>query len=114
MFRKSAMLALVALAFSAGGANAQATYEVGVLTCAGPTTTYFVASVKDMDCVFRRQNGTEIPYVAKVTLVGVDVGAYQTAHIQWGVISRTRSIRPGDLAGQYGGISAGGSIGIGI
>lgn len=113
MFRKSAMFALAALGLSAGAAAAQQT-EVGVLSCRGDTKTYVVASEKNMSCVFRRSDGALHRYRAKVLLGGIDIGAYQATAISWGVFAPTRIVRPGDLAGDYGGISAGGSIGLGI
>jgi hypothetical protein len=114
MLRNSVIVASAAILLSAGAAAAQSRVEVGVLSCRGDTTTYIVASRKEMNCVFRRTDGATSRYHAKVVVVGVDVGVYQAAAIDWGVLAPTRNVGPGDLRGNYGGLSAGGSIGLGI
>jgi len=116
MFRNSAIgVALVALVASVGAAAAQqTTSEVGYLACRGTAQTYGIASTKDLKCSFRRYDGTVFHYSATVYSGGLDLGVYQNVAIDWAVFAPTRRIGPGDLVGTYGGISAGGAIGLGI
>ena len=114
MLRISTMLALAALVFSAGQASAQTRVEVGVLSCRGPTTSYILGSFTDMRCVFRRSDGRTYRYRATIRRFGVDLGINQTTAMEWGVYAPTRRIGPADLRGNYGGVSAGVSIGLGL
>ena len=116
MFRNSVIgVALAVLAASTGVAAAQEnSSEVGFLACRGTTQTYGIASTKEMKCLFRRYDGTVFRYNATVYLGGLDLGAYQNVAIDWAVFAPTRRIGPSDLVGDYGGISAGGAIGLGI
>ena len=116
MFRNSVIgVALMALVASAGAAAAQQpTSEAGFLACRGTTQTYGIASTKELKCLFRRYDGTVFRYNATVYLGGIDLGAYQNVAIDWAVFAPTRRVGPADLVGDYGGISAGGAIGLGI
>jgi len=114
MFRKSILFVLAALTLSGGAAAAQSRVEVGVLSCRGPTTSFVLASRTDLNCVFRRADGQTFRYVGRVNRVGVDIGVAQTQAIEWGVYAPTRQIGQRDLQGNYGGVSAGVSIGMGL
>jgi len=114
MVRISTFLALAIFVLSAGSAAAQAQAEVGVLACRGPTMSYILASVSDMHCVFRRSDGRTFRYRATVRLVGVNIGVNQTTALEWGVFAPTRRITRNDLSGNYGGVSAGASLGLGL
>ncbi len=114
MLRISTMLALAALLLSAGSAAAQSRVEVGVLSCRGPTNSFIVASFSDLRCVFRRSDGRMFRYHATIRRIGIDIGINQTTALEWGVYAPTRRIGPNDLRGIYGGVSAGGSIGLGL
>ena len=114
MLRISTLLALAIFVLSAGSASAQTRVEVGVLACRGPTMSYILASVSDLRCVFRRSDGKLFRYGATVRRIGVDIGINQTTAIEWGVFAPTTKIGRGDLRGNYGGVSAGASIGLGL
>jgi hypothetical protein len=53
-----------------------------------------------------RYNGTISKY-------GVDIGYSQSAVVVWGVVSATEDLRPGSLAGGYGGVTGSASVGAG-
>jgi hypothetical protein len=114
MLRISTLAALGAVVLSAGSAAAQARVEVGVLSCRGATTSYILASISDLGCVFRRADGKTFRYHAVVRRVGVDLGINQTTALEWGVYAPSHRIGRGDLRGAYGGVSAGVSIGLGL
>jgi hypothetical protein len=112
-------LLVLALGLAAGiavniPAQAQSRIQAGVLECrGGVTTSFIVGSVTDLGCLFRPNFGPPQPYHALVRRVGVDVGITERTVLAWGVFAPTRRIGPGDLAGNYGGVSAGAAIGIG-
>ena len=112
--RLSTLIALGIVALSAGSVSAQSRNEVGVLACRGPTTSYVLAAVSNMRCIFRRSDGQTFPYDATIRLVGVNVGVNQTTALEWGVFAPTKIIGRGDLRGSYGGVSAGASLGLGL
>ena len=116
MLRSATLIALAALVLSAGSAAAQSRVEVGVLTCRGPTTSFVLGSFTDLRCVFRRSDGRgdRYRYRGTVRRFGLDIGIYQTTAIAWAVFAPTRRVGRGDLRGNYGGISAGASIGLGL
>ena len=114
MRRISTIFALTALVLSAGSAAAQSRVEVGVLSCRGPTMSYILASVSDLRCVFRRSDGRTFKYSATVRRIGIDIGVNQTTALEWGVYAPIRRITRHDLSGNYGGVSAGASIGLGL
>jgi hypothetical protein len=115
MRRITAIAAFAAVLLSAGSAAAQSRVEVGVLTCRGPTTSFIIGSHTDLRCVFRHNNGrvSHYRYHGVVNRLGVDVGINQRTAIAWAVFAPTKRVGRGDLRGNYGGVSAGASIGLG-
>jgi hypothetical protein len=66
-----------------------------------------------MHCIFTTIGGMHYPYMATITKVGVDVGYKSSSTLLWTVLGPTID-RPDDaLAGTYGGLTAGLSLGIG-
>ena len=127
MRRISTALAIAALLVTAGSATAknrvkqtrvdqpaQSRVEAGVLSCRGPTTSFIIGSHSDLRCVFRRADGQRFRYNASANRLGVDLGIGQTTALEWAVFAPTRRIGPRDLRGNYGGVSAGASIGLGL
>jgi hypothetical protein len=49
-----------------------------------------------------------------MTEAGVDVGYHGDSQMVWAVFAPTNRLGPGALAGQYGGATAGGAIGLGV
>lgn len=114
MRRMTAIAAFAAVLLSAGSAAAQSRVEVGVLSCRGPTTSYILGSHTQLRCVFRHPNGKLERYRATVNRLGVDVGINQRTALEWAVYAPTRRVGRGDLRGNYGGVAAGASIGLGV
>jgi hypothetical protein len=88
--------------------------RVGGLTCQGGTTaSYVVGSVREYNCMFSPSTGGPAQrYHGVVHRAGVDLGATQSS-LGWAVFAATHNVGPGDLAGDYGGVSAGAAIGVG-
>ena len=117
MIRASWMGALAGLALGAslGPAAAQSGVQAGVLECRGSGSIGFViGSVHEFTCVFRSAGGGPLlPYHGIVRKVGLDLGVTEGSVLGWAVFAPTRDIGPGDLAGNYAGVTAGAAIGVG-
>jgi len=113
MFRFPAAAALAALALSSIPASAQQV-QVGALECrGGESISFVVGSISELTCVFRPNVGPVQAYRARLTRAGVDVGVTAVSGLAWGVFAPTNQIGLGDLAGNYGGATAGGAFVIG-
>jgi hypothetical protein len=115
MTRSSAIgLALAAtLALFPAGAGAQGV-NAGLLECRGiGTTGFIIGSVHELECVFRTEYMPPVRYHGIVRKFGLDVGITESSVLAWGVVAPTARIGPGDLAGIYGGLSAGAALGVG-
>src|SRR5580700_11949631 len=107
-------LALSSLAATVTTAAAQSRVQAGSLQCHGaPTTSFVVGSVHQLDCMFLSAEGPRYHYVGVVRHIGVDIGFTDRSVLGWAVFAPTYQIGPGDLAGAYGGVTAGAAIGIG-
>jgi len=105
-----------AMIMAAAPAGAQGNVEAGGLTCRSPGGVGFVVgAVLNFDCLFRpASGGPPQHYVATVRRIGVDLGFTQNVEMGWGVFAPTAVVHPGDLAGDYGGVQAGATFGIGL
>jgi hypothetical protein len=116
MIRSAAIcaLALAALAAITITANAQARVQAGILQCRGaPTVSFVVGSVHQLDCVFQSERGPRYHYYGVVRRVGLDIGFTDQSALAWAVFAPSYWIGPGDLSGNYGGVTAGAAVGIG-
>jgi hypothetical protein len=107
----------LAMAFGASSAAAQERprVEVGTLFCTlSPSVGALIGSRRRMTCrlsLFARDRAEN--YAGTITRFGVDVGATVGGVLSWRVLTRTRVTGPGMIAGNYVGISADASLGIG-
>lgn len=119
MFRPLSLFA-AALAVAASVLPVQAQsgqLQVGVLEChATGTTTFVVGSTARLNCVFHPTPGTgpDQSYVATVRRMGLDIGVTERSVISWLVLAPSRGGGPYDLAGNYAGVSAGATVGLGV
>ncbi len=103
----------LSLAFS-GPAAAQAGIQVGTLTCnASGSVGLIFGSTRDLACTFSAPGRVEY-YAGQISKFGVDIGYTQGGVLIWSVVAPTTAVRPGDLAGTYGGPTASATIGVGI
>lgn len=106
----AAMGAAVAVASPADAAG----IKVGVLTCHVSSGWGFIfGSSKDLRCSYRPNRGMGEHYTGTVNKFGVDLGYTESSVIIWGVFAPTSSLKPGALEGDYGGVQAGASVGVG-
>ena len=115
MIRFSSIALATALVAAATAAMAQQNrVEVGVIECRGSTTSFIVGSVTSLECVFQSEGRRPEPYIATVRRYGVDLGFTDQTRFSWAVNAPTGRLGRGDLAGNYGGVGANASVGVGF
>jgi len=118
MLKKSA-LALAGLAFAALAfqppAHADATVKAGLLTCQVASGWGFIfGSSRDLHCTYSAGAKSQPDkYIGKISKFGVDIGYQKSGVIIWAVLAPTTDLKPGALTGDFGGVTAGASAGIG-
>ena len=108
----AASLGLGALAIQAP-ARADASVKAGLLTCQVASGWGFVfGSSRDLHCTYQ-ENGKIAKYAGSISKFGVDIGYLQSGVMVWAVLAPTVNLDPGALAGDYGGVTAGATTGVG-
>src|ERR1700754_3667984 len=107
-------LAITALVASLGSASALPV-RAGILQCQGGQHVGFVVgSVASLECVFQSEGRRPEPYVATIHRLGLDLGITQLTRLSWAVNAPTNRVGRGDLSGNYGGVGANASVGVGF
>lgn len=109
-------LALALLVVSGVPAAAQQSgrVEAGVLTCTVAGGVGFVfGSSKQLTCTLQSGQRREA-YSGVINKFGIDIGVTTTSVITWAVLAPTTDLRPGALAGSYGGVSSEATVGVGL
>ena len=109
-------IAIASLVASFASANAlpQPQFRAGVLQCQGGQNVGFVVgSTTSLECVFQSEGRRPEPYVATVHRFGLDLGITDQTRLSWAVNAPTGRVGPGNLAGNYGGVGANASVGVG-
>src|SRR6478752_4764663 len=107
-------IATLALMAPIASANALPPVRAGVLQCQGGQNVGFVVgSQTSLQCVFQSEGRRPEPYIATVRRIGVDLGFTQQTQFSWAVSAPNSRLGRGELAGNYGGVGANASIGIG-
>ncbi len=106
-------LAITALVASFASANALPV-RAGILQCQGGQNVGFVVgSVTSLECVFQSEGRRPEPYVATIHRLGLDLGVTQLTRLSWAVNAPTNRVGRGELSGNYGGVGANASVGVG-
>lgn len=109
-----ASAAAAALAVSAIPANAQTRVAAGTLSCSvAPGVSFVFGSTRQVNCIYYGSNGIAERYIGEISRWGVDLGYTNAATMMWAVLAPTSTIPPGTLAGNYAGVSAAVTPGIG-
>jgi hypothetical protein len=88
--------------------------QAGTLSCSvAPGTAFIFGSTREINCFYTRADGRTERYVGEIQRWGVDVGYTNAATVIWAVVAGTRDPAPGALAGDYGGVSAAVTPGVG-
>jgi hypothetical protein len=102
------------LAFGSRAQADDAGVKAGVLTCHVAKGWGFIfESTHDLNCSYSPNSGTPLHYIGHIVKYGVDVGYTKEGILVWGVLATTRDLAAGDLAGNYGGVTGGASVGVG-
>src|ERR1700730_6112614 len=108
-------IAIVSLVAPIASANALPPVRAGILQCQGGQNVGFVVgSVTSLGWVFPSEGRRPAPYIATLHRYGVDLGFTDQTQFSWAVNAPTGSIGRGDLAGNYGGVGANASVGVGF
>jgi hypothetical protein len=111
-------IAIASLVASLAGAHAlppQPQFRAGVLQCQGGQNVGFVVgSTTSLECLFQSEGRRPEPYIATVHRFGLDLGVTDQTRLSWAVNAPTDRIGRGDLAGNYGGVGANASVGVGF
>ena len=108
-------IATAALVASFASANALPAVRAGVLQCQGGQNVGFVVgSVTNLECVFQSEGRRPEPYIATVQRFGVDLGFTDQTQFSWAVDAPTDRLGRGELAGNYSGVGANASVGVGF
>ncbi len=92
---------------------AAVTVKTGMLTCHVSTGYGFVfGSSRALNCTYAG-NGRVEHYSGDISKFGVDIGYIQSGVIVWAVLAPTTNLAAGALTGDYGGVTAGGSVAVG-
>src|SRR5258708_30990521 len=107
-------LATLALIAPIASANALPPVRAGILQCQGGQNVGFVVgSVTSLECVFQSDGRRPEPYIATVRRIGLDLGITAQTQFKWAVNAPNGRLGRGDLTGNYGGVGAHASGGIG-
>jgi hypothetical protein len=107
-------LAAMALATPAFAKGKGSGVKVGTLTCNVESGWGFVfGSSRDVHCIYRPNEGAAARYSGEINKYGVDIGYTEGGVMIWVVVAPTSDVGPDALEGNYGGVSAGASIGVG-
>ena len=108
-------IATAALVASIASANALPPVRAGILQCQGGQNVGFVVgSVTSLECVFQSEGRRPEPYIATVHRYGLDLGVTDQTRLTWAVNAPTGRVGRGHLAGNYGGVGANASVGVGF
>ena len=118
MFKRSVFAAAaIGMTVSMSGleapAHATANVKVGELSCHVASGWSFVfGSSRNLLCTYTG-NGQVAHYAGDISKFGVDIGYLQSGVLVWDVLAPTTTLGPGALSGNYGGVTAGATIGVG-
>jgi hypothetical protein len=115
MTRIMIVAGLLALVVGApASAPAQGGVQVGVLKCdVAAGWGLIFGSSKDLNCIFHPQQGQAQRYKGTIYKFGADIGYSAAAVMVWGVWAPSTTMQPGALAGDYGGVTGGATVGVG-
>jgi hypothetical protein len=114
--RNALVFASALAATLAIGATAQADtvgVKTGVLSCdVSEGWGLVLTSTRDLQCSFAGVDGGTDEYRGHISSVGVDIGYHSAGVMIWAVFAPS-ALRPGALAGHYGGVSGSAAAGVG-
>ena len=112
------LVGLVAATFALGAvapAQAQQHVKVGLLRCeVSAGLGFIITSSKEIACSFMTPGGHREHYYGRIQKFGLDIGATNRGVLIWDVFAPVEGPPRYGLAGNYGGVDASATIGIGL
>ncbi len=109
--------ALLGVLFASAPVNAEtgdARVNIGTLSCHEKSGWGFIFGASNaLNCTFSHSGKVEY-YEGSISKFGVDIGYQQSGVLLWEVVAPTDHYGTGSLAGHYGGVTAGATIGVGL
>ncbi len=110
-----ALVALLGAALASSASAQSGGTKVGVLTCnTSASLGLIIGSRQNIRCSFAPDaGGPPERYVGHITRLGLDLGVRAGGVMVWGVVAPTNGFHHGALAGNYAGVNADASLGLG-
>lgn len=109
-----AATAAAALGATTLPAGAQTRVSAGTLACSvAPGVSFIFGSTRQVNCLYYGTTGVAERYIGEIERWGVDIGYTNAATMMWAVLAGTNAVAPGTLSGNYVGVSAAVTPGVG-
>lgn len=96
-------------------AMAEQHVKVGALRCeVSAGLGLIITSSEELNCAFTSARGRREHYYGKIRKFGLDIGATERGVLAWDVFASIEGPRRHALAGEYGGVDASATVGIGV
>ena len=106
---------LAVLAATTQTAVAQQGLKLGRLRCnVSGGLGLIITSTKEMSCVFTSVHGYHERYYGTIRKFGLDIGATDRGVLSWAVFAPSEGPKHGALAGEYVGVDASATVGVGL
>jgi len=116
--RSHALLGFIAMTFALGAvapAQAQQHVKVGALRCeVSAGLGLIITSSKEIECSFTTPKGYTEHYYGKIQKFGLDIGVTNQGVLIWNVFAPVEGPPKYALAGEYGGVDASATVGVGL
>ncbi len=113
--RKLPAWLLSAALFSFAATTSGAAVRSGLLDCrVSPGIGLVITSSRALSCVYRPRHGHPEYYVGTICRFGLAVGVTGPGRLAWGVFTAAPRGAPYSLAGEYAGVGAGATVGVGL
>jgi hypothetical protein len=109
------IVASIVLCTTSSAVLAQNSGQIGTLSCdVSRGIGLFVVEKQSLSCVFKQLGGAPPQgYTGSIDQFGVAIGEVGAGHLVWGVVSVTKGLPVGALAGTYAGVGANASLVVG-
>ena len=109
------LAAMVVGTVGAGPTSAATGVKIGALSCTiNAGVGLIIGSRKSIGCTFKPTGGAGVEkYSGSITKLGLDIGVTAKSYVAWAVFAPGK-VKPGSLAGNYGGGSAEATLGLGL
>jgi len=109
------IIAIAAVVVPIASAQAMPPVRAGLLQCqGGQNVGYVLGSTASLECVFESEGRRPEPYIATVRRFGLDLGVTAQTRLTWAVNAPAGRVGRAELTGNYSGVGANASVGLGF